>query len=165
MSRQPATKSPTIDGRESVTLPTVRLLLIPALLSAAVGAVWAGGAAILQRPGEDVIGGLLAGVAAAAAVALAMLLIGPWRLRPLTTMPFVFLAGTVVQAVATLGGGFLLYSATRFGTTATWLCLVAAYWAGLFGLVRIYGSHMKRFAPTDRERSVAQETGAAESSE
>lgn len=112
-----------------------------------VAACWAAAAGGLGRPRDDVIAPLLAGALAAAAAVLAMLLIRPWRTRPMTAWPFVFLAGTVIHLLGTLAGGMLLYFASHFGSVGTWLCLVGSYWAALFGLVRVYGSCMKQSAP------------------
>jgi hypothetical protein len=142
------------------SLPTGRLLLIPPAGCILVGAFWSGGAAVLGAGALEAVGALLAGVAAAVATLLSMLLIGPWRKRSVIRWPFVFLAGTLLQTLLTLAGGFLLYSATPYGTVAMWLCLVVAFWAGLVGLVRIYGSHVRRLAPANGERPVAEETGA-----
>jgi hypothetical protein len=49
--------------------------------------------------------------------------------------------------IATLALGFLLYSATSYGTLGMWLSLVVSFWAALFGLVSVYASHMRRLTP------------------
>ena len=155
----------TENPEQSLPLPTARLLLEPAALSIAAGGCWALAAAVLGRAMPDVIGALLAGMAAALAAALAMLLIRPWRPRALVTWPFVFLAGTVIHLLAVLAGGMLLYSASIYGTVSTWLCLVVSYWVGLFGLVRVYGSCMRQTAAAGPDSPRARDTTSTEPSE
>lgn len=142
-----------------LTLPTVRLLLIAAIVGPMVGTVWAVAAWLVGSERAHVWGSLLAGVASGLAGVLAIVLIGPWQARPLIRWPFIFLLGTMIQLVATLGGGILLYFATPFRAVSTWLCLVVSFWAVLFGLVRAYGSHVKRYGSA--RPSVAAEEGSS----
>jgi len=147
---------------QPIRLPTAKLLLVPALSCLVVGGGWAGIAALLQFGKEDIIGAILAGLVPALAVVVAMVLIRPWHARPVTTWPFVFLAGTVIGLLATLAGGLVLYFASSYGTVGTWLCLVVCYWAGLFGLVWVYGSCMKRRASVGSLPSTSREPPRAE---
>jgi hypothetical protein len=140
------TNSATAEGPR-LALPTASLLIRPTIHCVVVGAIWAAGAALLGLSLDDALGALAAGGGAAVAFIVSMLLIRPWRKRPTTVWPFVFLLGTLIVTPFTLGVGLLLYSATRLGTVSTWLCLVASFWAGLWGLVQVYGSFMRRNAP------------------
>jgi hypothetical protein len=94
-----------------------------------------------------------------------MVAIRPWRTRPLIRWPFVFLAGTLVQTVLTLLGGLLLYFASFGESIGTWLCLVVSFWAGLAGLVWVYGSHMKRAAPAGSSAAAAGQAASPPSTE
>ncbi len=148
-----------------ISLPLGRLLraTLPGCLI--VGAIWAAVAAAIGSGSADVIGGLLGGTCAAGAAVISIVLIRPWR--PLSTVqwPFVFLLCTMLYTAATLGLGFLLYSVTAWGTVSTWLCLVVSYWVGLAGLVRVYGSHMKRMAPSGGQPPADPEAASTEPSE
>jgi hypothetical protein len=131
----------------AIALPAARLLVVPALACLFVGACWAGVTLLLNGDGVSALGALLAGTAAAGAASISMCIIRPWRRRLLIRWPFVFLAGTLLQMLLTLLGGLVLYFASLGEAIGTWLCLVASFWAGLAGLVWVYGSHMKRAAP------------------
>jgi len=148
-----------------ITLPTGRLLLTPTVACIVVATCWAGVTAAVGAGAHQALGAGLAGAAAAGAAVVSMLLIAPWRRRPADRWPFVFLAGTLLQMLLTLVGGFLLYSASFGDTVSTWLCLVVSYWAGLAGVVWVYGSHMKRWAPPGGAPPVARQAASAEPSE
>lgn len=148
-----------------ITLPTAPLVLIPAAGCILVAACWAGVAWLLTGRVHPATGALLAGAAAAGAAMISMLAIGPWRARPLTRWPFVFLAGTLLQMLLTLLGGLLVYFASFGDTAGTWLCLVVSYWAGLAGLVWVYGSHMKRTAPAGRPPTGSEQAASSQSTE
>jgi hypothetical protein len=128
----------------ALALPTGRLLLIPAVACLLVGAGWAGVTMLVGGALQAALGALLASASAAGAAVVSMLAIGPWRRRPLIRWPFVFLVGTLLQTLLTLLGGLLLYFAAFAEAIGTWLCLVVSFWAGLAGLVCVYGSHVKR---------------------
>jgi hypothetical protein len=156
----------TADKTElAISLPTARLLLIPAIGCVLVGACWAGVTILLTGGAHRALGALLAGGAAASAALISMLTIRPWRTRPLIRWPFVFLAGTLVQTVLTLLGGLLLYFASFGESIGTWLCLVVSFWAGLAGLVWVYGSHMKRAAPAGSSAAAAGQAASPPSTE
>ena len=99
-----------------------------------------------RREGREVAIRLVLCCAAALGV-VAVLVIGPWKSRSLLRWPFVFLAATMAQIVFALALGLLIYFRTSYGTVGAWLCLVLSSWAVLFGMVRVYASHMKRFSP------------------
>ena len=147
MASQTSAPMAASDPLPEIRLPTRQLLLIPAVSCVVLSGIWAGAAALMGRDSNEVTGALAAGAVALAAAWLGILLIQPWRSRETTRWPFIFLAGISIQLFATLGGGFLLYFATPFGTAGSWLCLVVCFWAGLYGLVHVYGSHMKQHAP------------------
>jgi CDP-diglyceride synthetase len=148
-----------------ITLPTGRLLLTPTAGCIVVAACWAGVAAAVGAGAHHALGAGLAGAVATAAAVVSMLLIAPWRKRPAIRWPFVFLAGILLQMLLTLVGGLVLYSASFGDTASTWLCLVVSFWAGLAGVVWVYGSHMKRWAPAGGAPPVARQAASVESSE
>lgn len=67
----------------------------------------------------------------------------PWRPRSLATWPMVWMAGSMVRFMVTLGGAFLLYSATPSGTVHLWIGVVIAYLATLVGETRTYAAAMR----------------------
>jgi len=148
-----------------ISLPTARLLLVSAAGCLLVGACWAGLAWLIGGGPRTALAALLAGAAAAGAAIVAMGAVTPWRRRPLIRWPFVFLAGTVLQALLTLLGGLVLYSASLGEAIGTWLCLVVSYWAGLAGLVWVYGSHMKRTAPAGPPPAADEKAASSPSTE
>ena len=72
-----------------------------------------------------------------------ILAIQPWRPRSLATWPMVWMAGSMVRFMVTLGGAFLLYSATPSGTVHLWIGVVIAYLATLVGETRTYAAAMR----------------------
>lgn len=128
-------------------LPTGRLVLAAIAGGLVVGDCWALGALVGEFGRAEVVGAALSGAAASVAGVVAVLVIGPWKSRSLLRWPFVFLAATMAQIVFALALGLLIYSRTSYGTVGAWLCLVLSSWAVLFGMVRVYASHMKRFSP------------------
>ncbi|UCD73968.1 MAG: hypothetical protein JSV91_09255 [Phycisphaerales bacterium] len=137
-----------VNPAEAMTsLPTRRLILASILGGLAVGDIWALAALVGGYGRVEAVAGLLAGAAAAAAGVAAVLIIGPWKMRPLIRWPFVFLAATFAQVAVTLALGLLIYFRSQFGTVGMWLCLVLSAWAVLFAMVRVYASHMRQFSP------------------
>jgi hypothetical protein len=67
----------------------------------------------------------------------------PWRPRSVATWPMVWMAGSMVRFMVTLGGAFLLYSATPSGTVHLWIGVVIAYLATLVGETRTYAAAMR----------------------
>jgi hypothetical protein len=130
-----------------VSLPTGRLLVaacVPALLT---GMAWSGVTAVSGKGETIVVAGMLAGAIVAACSMLSVLLIQPWRPRPLYRWPMVWIGGSFLRLLVTLGLTFLLYSATPYGTVSLWLAVVAAYAATLFGETRAYATYMKQYSP------------------
>jgi hypothetical protein len=94
-----------------------------------------------------VVAGGLAGALVAACSMLSILMIQPWRARPLYRWPMVWIGGSFLRMLVTLGLTFLLYSATPYGTVSLWLAVVAAYAATLLGETRAYATYMKQYSP------------------
>jgi len=149
----------------SRTLPTLRLLIVAWLYAIIAGAGWTLAMVVhasrLPPPPTDAHGAAdssaVAGPTAASLIAtgpLAAVLVGlgatcgilaiqPWRPRPLTTWPMVWMAGSFVRFMVTLTGAFLLYSATPSGTVHLWIGVVIAYLATLVGETRTYAAAMR----------------------
>ena len=129
------------------SLPTGRLVIASIVGGLALGDGWAIGALAGGFGRVEAMGAVLAGAAATVAGVAAVLVVSPWKSRSIMTWPFIFLIATMAQIALTLALGLLIYFRTSYGTVGAWLCLVLSSWAVLFGMVRVYASHMKRFSP------------------
>ena len=136
------------DDHPSIALPAARLLLVPPTAALGIGCVYVIFCLVLSFPVSDVLSAATAAVGAALAGLLSVVTIRPWRSMPVVTAPFLILLATLLFVAGTLAVGFLLHFPAQFGTIHMWLCLVLSFWAGLFGLVCVYSSHMKRGAST-----------------
>ncbi len=120
-------------------LPT-GLLLVRGLASvvavAAVGTVIGG----LLRPGAGWSSALQGGLAAAAGIAGGILVITPWKPRPVTIWPALLLGGQGAGLVAALLTGLLLYSSSRPGEPLIFGAVLAVgYTAGMLAMATLFG--------------------------
>lgn len=136
-----------------VTLPTRRLIAVAWAAAIVAGLVVAGViAAIGPAAGAPVNGAAAAGIVGVVAT-LAVIALMPWRPRALLQWPVVWLAASFVRLMATMGGTYLLYSATHFGGKSLWLAVLVVYLAAMVGETRVYATSMRRFAPGGAEAS------------
>ncbi|MHC4082814.1 MAG: hypothetical protein ACYS15_02790 [Planctomycetota bacterium] len=123
-----ATSPPDAGFREpSLALPTWRMLLtVAAGTVAAVVGWWA--VTSIVAPGRDVLVAGAAGAVAVAAVSvLAVLVIRPWRTRPVSAWINWWLGAMVLRILATPVVAYLLYSATALSLTPLMLSVAATY--------------------------------------
>jgi hypothetical protein len=144
------------EDEPQIALSFGRLAIAAVLWPVVVGALWGAGAWLGGFGDQYALGGLVAGPAMAVIGVGALVVLGPWRAKPLTQWPFLWLAKTLGELVGTPVVGFLLYSATPLGGAALLLPLVATYWASLIGQTRSYAAQMSRLAPP-RAREAASE--------
>ncbi len=129
--------SPGVDFR----LPIARML-VSAL--AAGGLVFVAGAIVVValRPGG--FPGLAGGVGAGAAgPAVALLLIGPWKTRPLLRWGMLLFAAQGISVVGAAALALLLYSATRPDPLVLVPALAATFVAVWATLARVFGAHVQ----------------------
>lgn len=134
-----------------VTLPTRSFLAAIWVATLLAGGIFAGGALILGMGATATRnGGVAAGVVGVIA-SLVVLALRPWQPRALMQWPVVWMAGSFVRLLATIGGTYLLYSATPLGSPSggksLWLAVAFAYVAAMVGETRVYAMSMRRFAP------------------
>lgn len=153
------------DDHPAITLPAARMLLVPSSAALGIGLLYFLVGLLARLPAVETRSAAAAGLGVALASLASTLAIRPWRPLPVVTAPFIVLLATLLFVAGTLAAGFLLHFPARLGTVHMWLCLVLAFWAGLFGLVRVYGSHMKRGATTPASPSPPPGTDAPSVSE
>lgn len=131
MAMNPATPvtDPRGDSRVSapITLPTFSLLTLVPLASLIIGLTWYFITIWTGRDTSTAIAGPAgAGVVAVVAV-ISILVMTPWKSRPMDLWMTFWLAGTVVRLLVTPAGAFLLYSATPLPASALALSVALAY--------------------------------------
>lgn len=169
----PAQPGPTASAADvpAVRLPTLPLLAGAVLPPLVVGAAWALLAGVAGRP-DPVPIGLSAGGVVAAAGACSVLLLGPWKRRSLSVLPFLWIAASGARFVLTIGGGLLLYSRPALERPDFWFAIALAYVAVLAAETRLYAASIasghRSSVPsgdppddTDARASAAPKSGAA----
>jgi hypothetical protein len=137
----------TNPAEQQVVLPTVRLLAAAWVACLVAGGAWAGVLLVLGQGATAAVTGLVGAGAVAVAALVALLAIRPWRPRSLAVWPIVWVAGSMVRLLTTLGVAYLLYSATPYHSRMLWFAVLVAYLAALVGETRVYALSMRRFAP------------------
>lgn len=111
----------------AITLPSAMLLTVVPLTALIVGLLWY--IFVISTSGD--VSNAVAGPAGAGVVAivalLSVLVMTPWKARPMDLWMTFWLAGTVVRLLITPLGAFLLYSATPLPANALALAVALAY--------------------------------------
>jgi len=136
------------DFSTRVTLPTAALIGAASVAAITAGAAWALFAFVFGQGMSGALVGLAAGGLVAVSATLGLCAIMPWRPRQLGQWPAVWVAGSFLRMAITLGGTFLLYSATPFGGRTLWFAVMVAYLAAMAGETRVYALSMRRFTPS-----------------
>jgi hypothetical protein len=138
----------------TLSLPTGKLLATVLLAGLGTAGLWwlllrAGLGLALGVPagaGELVDG--LVGIGLVLAIALvSVVVMTPWKTRPMSAWMNLWLAGTVLRLLLTPPAAFVLYSAASFGAAALTLSVAAAYIAILFSEAIVLSLHLKRTLP------------------
>jgi hypothetical protein len=112
--------------------------------SAAAFGIWAAAASQVV-PGRDALVAGGAGTAVVAAVSvLAVLVIRPWRIRPVTSWMSWWLGAMVLRILLTPVAGFLLYSATALSLTPLMLAVATAYVVVQVSEAAVVAHYLKR---------------------
>lgn len=131
-----------LKGEPELSLPTRRLLTVMTLATiAAAGGLVAGSAAYQTSPTGPLVGALLAALTSFGAV----LMMAPWRTRPVTSWMSWWLGGTVLRLLVTPVLAYLLYSATALDATPLALGVAVTYICILFTETGVLAAYLKRF--------------------
>ena len=128
----------------AITLPTLSLVTLVSLAALVVGLFWY---LVVTLTGGDtshaVAGPAGAGVVAVVAL-LSVLVMTPWKARPMDLWMTFWLAGTVVRLLLTPVGAFLLYSATPLPASALALAVALAYLVTVLTESSVLARHVRR---------------------
>lgn len=131
-------------GAAAIALPTLQLLLFVPLAAAIVGGSWAGIVKMLGYSNETAVAGL-AGAGVVAVVTLASVLVmTPWKRRPMDLWMTFWLAGTVVRLLVTPIAAFLLYSAALLPAEPLALAVATAYLVTVLTETAVLARHVGR---------------------
>jgi hypothetical protein len=120
------------------------MLLTIAGASAAAYGLWAAVASQVA-PGPDALEAGAAGTAVVTAVSLlGLLVIRPWRTRPVTAWMNWWLGAMVLRILLTPAAGFLLYSATALSLTPLMLAVASAYVVVQVSEAAVVAHYLKR---------------------
>ena len=131
-----------------VTLPTVPFIVAGCAGSAIAGAGWAIVGALLGGGAVDVLIGAAAAGVVGTAVLLSILVVAPWRPKPLQTWPIVWVAGSFVRLIASMGGVYLLYSATPLGGFQTLMAVGIVYATTVIGEAMVFARYLQSSRPS-----------------
>lgn len=134
---EPSTAAPNITTPFS--LPTGLLIargVAPAVAVGALAVIVAG----LLRPGSGWMSATLGSLSAVIGILAGVLVIAPWKARPVTIWPALLLGGQGAGFVAALVSGLLLYSASRPGEPLIFgAALAVGLTAGLLSVASLFG--------------------------
>lgn len=128
-------------------LPTARLIAVVWTSTVFAGAAWTLVMLLRGAEGWDLATGALGALTVGLGATTGLLVIRPWRPRPLDRWPAVWMGASGVRLLVTLGIGLLLYSATPSGTVHLWFSVAIAYAATLVGETRAYAAAMRPYSP------------------
>jgi hypothetical protein len=146
-------------AERKVTLPTAQLLGAAWAACLVAGGGWMAVCWALGRGADQALSGAIAAGLVAAMAGAVIVGLRPWRPRSLLTWPVVWVTASFLRLVGTLGGAFLLYSATQIGGRSLWFAVALVYVAALIGETRVYAKSMRRFAPGGAEASTPEYVG------
>ena len=129
------------------TLPTTRMIVSAVVHAMVAGLVWLLATMWWKGASIAMLGPIGAGIVSVGVV-VGLTSVSPWKPRPLASIPMIWLLGSVVRMVATLGLTFLLYSAApALQEKLLWIAVVVAWGGASVGEVKVYKEAMKPFTP------------------
>jgi hypothetical protein len=136
----------TSTNEPSLALPTWRMLLTIAAGTVAAILGWAVVTSIVA-PGRAVLVAGAAGMAVVAAVSvLGVLVICPWRTRPVSAWINWWLGAMVLRLLLTPAAAYLLYSATALSLTPLMLSVAVTYVVVQVSEAAVVAHYLKRVA-------------------
>ncbi len=96
---------------------------------------WDSGVAVAGVAGAVLVGGL---------TIVALLVVRPWKMRPLSTWVNIWIGGTVLRLLLIPAATYLLYSATSLSATALALSVALTYLLTLFAEAAVLALYVRR---------------------
>ena len=137
----------TTANDQPVTLPGTALMVALAGASAVTGGVWALVAAILGKPAPVIIVGPVAAAAVTACTVAGVMVLMPWKPRPISMWINMWLAQTVARLIVTPVVAFLLYSAARLPTWPLIMAIGLIYLTAVTSEAGVLAMYLKRLRP------------------
>lgn len=137
----------TTANDQPVTLPGAALMLALAGASAVTGGAWALVAAILGKPSSIVLVGPIAAAAVTTCTVAGVLVLTPWKPRPVSMWINMWLAQTVARLFVTPVVAFLLYSAARLPTWPLIMAIGLIYLTAVTSEAGVLAMYLKRLRP------------------
>lgn len=111
----------------SLKLPTAQLMVLVPLSALITGGLWAAIISMLGYDTATITAGAAGSAVVAAVMLISVLVLTPWKSRPMDLWMTVWFGGLVLRLVATPVGAFLLYSATSLPAEPLALAVATAY--------------------------------------
>ncbi len=127
-----------------MTWPTRRLLVIVAGAAMVCGAGWAVSAHLVTRDAAVVLSGLAGTALVGGMIMVSVLVIQPWKPRPVGIWMNLWMAGSVLRLLLIPAVTYLLYSAASLHATALALSVGLTYVLTLFAEAVVLALHTKR---------------------
>lgn len=141
----PMTMTPTMIADEpTLSLPTVPVVAAVLGGSAASAGGWWAVTAMLGSDQATLVAGLAGAAVVGVVGVVAVLVLAPWRSRPVSFWWTLWLAGTVLRLLATPAVTFLLYSATSLSAVPLTLSVAVTYLVALFAETAVIARHVNR---------------------
>lgn len=141
----PAATSPMSD-EPAIALPTGRLLAAASGAAIAVGGGWVVVALIVGAAPPMVRVGLWSAAIVMVAMTAGLLVIAPWRTRPIGLWMSLWLGGTLVRLIVAGGLAYVLYSATQVSEWSVLAGVGGAYFLALISEVIVLAGYVKHRA-------------------
>jgi hypothetical protein len=129
---------------KKIALPTAVLLWTVCGSGALIGAGWTLGAAIGKWPTDVQFAGLAGGAIVAMVGGLGVLIMKPWKTRPIGDWMTMWLAATVLRVFLTPTLTFLLYSSARLNAFTLTLSVASAYLVVLLAEAFVLARYVER---------------------
>lgn len=140
---RPATALP---HEPCISLPTRRLLLVIMFAAGSAAVIWASAMTMGNRVGPDRVAGVVGPVAVGLIAIAGVLILMPWRTRPVSMWVSMVMAVTVVRLLATAVATYLLYSAAHLPATPLALAVASTYLVVLLAEAAVLARHVNRVA-------------------
>ena len=135
---------PMTTNEASIKLPFGLMLWVAGLVSVVFGSGWFLVINLGFGPASIAWEGLIGSSVTLAVTVAGLLMMKPWKTRPITSWMTFWLGATVLRLMATPALAFLLYSAVSLSLTPFMLSVAASYMAVLFSEAGVLALYLKR---------------------